>query len=114
MHYIYIYICICMCIYVYLYTFTHVCVCVYIYVYVYTSLVIQLLVKNLCVMQETPVQLLGWEDPLEEGRGYWQEYWVFLPGESDGQRSLVEGSPLGHKELDTNETKHSIAHMYIC
>ena len=25
------------------------------------------LVRNLPAMQETPVQLLGWEDPLEEG-----------------------------------------------
>ena len=30
------------------------------------SLVAQL-VKNLPAMQETPVQFLGWEDPLEEG-----------------------------------------------
>ena len=30
------------------------------------SLVAQL-VKNPPVMQETPVQFLGWEDPLEEG-----------------------------------------------
>ena len=30
------------------------------------SLVDQL-VKNLSVMQETPVQFLDWEDPLEEG-----------------------------------------------
>ena len=31
-----------------------------------TSLAAQL-VKNLSAMQETPVQLLGWEDPLEKG-----------------------------------------------
>ena len=31
-----------------------------------TSLVAQL-VKNPCVMQETPVQSLVWDDPLEEG-----------------------------------------------
>ena len=31
-----------------------------------TSLVAQL-VKNLCVMQEIPVQPLVWDDPLEEG-----------------------------------------------
>jgi len=30
------------------------------------SLIVQL-VKNLPAMQETPVQLLGWEDPLETG-----------------------------------------------
>ena len=26
------------------------------------------LVKNLPAIQETPVQFLGWEDPLEEGK----------------------------------------------
>ena len=31
-----------------------------------TSLAAQL-VKNLLAMQETPVQFLGWEDPLEKG-----------------------------------------------
>ena len=31
-----------------------------------TSLAAQL-VKNLSAMQETPVQFLGWEDPLEKG-----------------------------------------------
>ena len=31
-----------------------------------TSLIAQL-VKNLSAMQETPVQFLGWEDPLEKG-----------------------------------------------
>ena len=29
--------------------------------------------------------------------------WLFLPGESHGQRSLVGYSPLGNKELDTTE-----------
>ena len=32
----------------------------------WASLVAQL-VKNLPAMQETPVQFLGWEDPLEKG-----------------------------------------------
>ena len=45
------------------------------------------LAKNLPAMQETPVQSLGWEDPLEEGM---QPIPVFLPGESHGQRSLAE------------------------
>ena len=34
--------------------------------YTRASLVAQL-VKNLPAMQETPVQFLGWEDPLEKG-----------------------------------------------
>jgi len=37
-------------------------------------------------MPETRVQSLGWEDPLEEGMAITP---VFLPRESDGQRSLV-------------------------
>ena len=35
--------------------------------YSWTSFVAQL-VKNLLAMQETWVQSLGWEDPLEEGK----------------------------------------------
>ena len=50
----------------------------------WTSLVAQL-VKNPAI-QETWVQSLGWEDPLEEGL---EPTPVFLPGESRGQRSLV-------------------------
>ena len=41
-------------------------------------------------------------------RRAWQPTPVFLPGESQGQRSLVGNSPWGHKELDTTEaTKHA-------
>jgi len=39
-------------------------------------------VKNLPVMQETWVQYLGWEDPLEKGMATTP---VFLPGESMGR-----------------------------
>ena len=45
-------------------------------------------------MQETWVQSLGWEDPLEEG---WQPTPVFLPEKSHGQRSLSGYSSLGHR-----------------
>ena len=31
------------------------------------SFLVAQLVKNLPAMQETPVRLLGWEDPLEKG-----------------------------------------------
>ena len=48
-------------------------------------------------MQETWVQTLGLEDPLEKGM---QPTPVFLPGESHGQRSLAGYSPQGCKELD--------------
>ena len=33
----------------------------------------------------------------------WQHTPVFLPGESNGQRSLAGHNPWGHTELDTNE-----------
>ena len=64
--------------------------------------------KNLPAMretQETCVQSLGQEDPLEEEMATTP---VFLPGKSRGQRSLagVHGipySPWGCKELDMNE-----------
>ena len=36
-------------------------------------------------------------------RKAWQPTPVFLPGESQRQRSLVGYSPGGHKELDMNE-----------
>ena len=55
------------------------------------SLVAQM-VKNLPTVEETQVQSLGWEDPLEiwlPTPEYWPSTPVFLPGESHGQRSLV-------------------------
>ena len=57
-------------------------------------------VKNLPAMQETQVQSLDWEDPLEKGVTTAP---VFLPGEFHGQRSLVGYSPWGHKESDRTE-----------
>ena len=65
--------------------------------YISTSLVAQM-VKNLPVMQETWVQTQVRKIPL---RREWQSTPVFLPGKSHGQRSLVDYSPWGHKELDT-------------
>ena len=64
------------------------------------SLVAQM-VKNLPTMQETWVQFLGWENPLEKGMAT-QPTPVFLPGEFHGQRSL-DCSPWGCKKLDTTE-----------
>ena len=57
------------------------------------SLVV-LLVKNLPAMQETWVQFLGLEDPMEKEM---QLTPVFLPGESHGQRNLMGYSPWGRK-----------------
>ena len=47
-------------------------------------------INNLPAMQETWVQSLGQEDPLEE---VWQPTSVFLPGKSHGERSLAGYSP---------------------
>ena len=74
-----------------------------------TSLVAQM-VKHLPTMWETQVQSLGWEDPW---RREWQPTPVFLPGESNRQRSLVGYSPRGCKESDTTERLHSLTHSIL-
>ena len=56
------------------------------YLFCLDSLV-ALMVKNLSAMQETWVQSLGQEDPLEKGM---QTTPVFLPGEFHGERRLVD------------------------
>ena len=71
----------------------------YLIQYCLATLVAQL-VKNPPAMQETWVQYLGWEDPLEEGM---KPSSVSLPGEFHGQRSLVDYSPQSDKESDTTE-----------
>ena len=55
---------------------------------------------NLPTTQETWVQSLGQENPLE---GAWQPTPVFLPGVSHGQRSRAGYSPWGRTEPDTTE-----------
>ena len=59
-------------------------------------------------MQETWVQSLGQEDPLEKK---WLPTPVFLPGEFHGQRSLASYSSWDHKESDMTE-QHNI-HTHI-
>ena len=54
------------------------------------SLVPQM-VKNLPAMQETQIQCLGQEDPLEKGMATHSSILAY------GQRSLVGYSPWGHK-----------------
>ena len=56
------------------------------------------MVKNLPAMQETQVQSLGWEGPLEKGMATHSNILA-----THGQRSLVGHSPCGHQELDTTE-----------
>ena len=51
-------------------------------------------------MQETTVQTLGQDDPLEKGMA---THSSILAWESHGQRSLVGYSPWGHKESDMTE-----------
>ena len=58
------------------------------------------MVKNPPVMQETWVQSLSQEDPLEKGMGTTP---VFLPGKSHGQRSIAGYSLWGCNKLDTTE-----------
>ena len=53
--------------------------------------------------QETQVQSLGWEDPLEEEMA---THFSILAWKFHGQRSLAGYGPWGHKELDTTEHTH--------
>ena len=57
-------------------------------------------VKNLPVMQETWVQSLGGEDPLEKRVATHSN---ILAGEFHGQRSMAGYSPWSQKQLDTTE-----------
>ena len=57
-------------------------------------------VKNLPTMQETQVQSLGQEDPLEKAMA---THSSILPGEPHGQKSLADYSLWGWKESDTAE-----------
>ena len=62
-------------------------------------------VMNLSAMWKTWAQSLGWEDPLEKEM---EPTPVFLPGESHGQRSLVELQSIGSQKSDTME------HLTLC
>ena len=69
------------------------------------------MVKTPPAVQETWVQSLGREDPLEKE---WLPTPVFLPGTSHGQRSLVGYSPWGGKESDTTEVTLTHSHTHTC
>ena len=66
-------------------------------------------VKNSPVMQETGVQSLGCEDPLEKGMATSP---VFLPEESHWPRNLAGYSPWGCKELHTT-AQTSFSHFSL-
>ena len=57
-------------------------------------------VKNPPAMQETWLQSLGREDPLEKEMA---AHSSILDGKSNGQRSLESYSPQGRKESDMTE-----------
>ena len=61
-------------------------------------------------MQETGVQSLGQEDPVEKEMA---THSSVLAWEIHGQRSLVGYSPWGHKESDTTEIDLTNTHMLI-
>ena len=61
------------------------------------------MVKNLPAIQETCVQSLNWEAPLEKDSLFWQHTPVFLPGEFHGLKSLGRLSSWSQEELDTAE-----------
>ena len=61
----------------------------------WASLLAQM-VKTLPAIQETQVQSLSQEDPLEKGMATTP---VFLPGESHGPRNQLGYSPWGHKSV---------------
>ena len=63
------------------------------HLYKQASLIAQL-VKNLPAMWEMWVRSLGWEDPLEKGKGYPLQY--------SGLENSID-CPWGRKELDTTE-----------
>ena len=52
------------------------------------------MVKNLLAMQETWVQSLGWEGPLEKGKA---THSSILAGKSHGRRGLAGYSPWGRR-----------------
>ena len=62
--------------------------------------------KESPAIQETLVQLLGWEDPSE--KGYYPVQYSWLEN-ACGQRSLLAYSPWGRKELDM--TKHNTFYL---
>ena len=61
------------------------------------------LVKNPPAMQETWVQFLSWEDPLEKEMAMHSSILVFWPGESQGRGSLVGCRLWGRAESDTTD-----------
>ena len=68
------------------------------------------MVKICLTMQETQVRSMHQEDPWRRKQ---QSTPVFLPEESNGQRSLVGCSPWGRRELDTTKQVNIYTLEYI-
>ena len=66
------------------------------------------MVKNQSAMQETWVQSLGWEDPLEGGMATHSS--ILCPGEFHGQRSLARGC----KESDMTDRQSTAHFLFGC
>ena len=64
------------------------------------------MVKNLPLMRGTQVWSLGQEDPLEKGMATHSSILAHW--------SLVDYSPLGHKELDPTEQLTLSLYIYMC
>ena len=72
---------------IYLHTHTH----THTHIFVGSSLVTQM-VKNLPVVQETRIQSLGWEDPLEKGMAMHSSILVWIiPMDRGTWRAIVHG-----------------------
>ena len=72
------------------------------------SLVVQM-VKNPTAMQETQVQSLGWEDPLEKGMATYSSILAWgIPwtGESGGLQSMGWKESNTTKQLNKNNKAH--------
>ena len=67
------------------------------------------MIKTVPAMQETWVQSLGWEDPLQKGMA---THSSILSWRFHGQRSLVSYSPWGRKESAmTERLTHTHTHI---
>ena len=88
----------------------HIYVCVCIYIYIYMGFPGYSVAKNLPAMQESCVWSLDQEDPLEEA---WQLTPIFLPGKSQGLRSLVGYRVHGGSKTWT-QLKQLNTHGYLC
>ena len=102
---------------VYTHTHTHTHIYIYIYIYCYMGFPGDWVVRNLPAMQETWVQSLGQEDPLEKGMKTHSSILAWrIPctEEPDGLQSM--GPQRVRRDLDTEQQQHTVyiyIHTYI-